>query len=97
MLQEHYSRTCISISAARARSPFGFEDDMLEALASGELEAAAATPLSIGYYNLAHPGARMRLVYAYDAVPELAGDLAVGMRRSDQALRDALTAPCKRC
>jgi polar amino acid transport system substrate-binding protein len=70
--------------------PFGFEDDMLQALASGELEAAAATPLSIGYHNFAHPPARMRLLYAYDAVPELSWDLAVGMRRSDQALREAI-------
>ena len=70
--------------------PFGFEDEMLEALAGGDLEAAAATPLSIGYYNLAHPGAQMRLVYAYDAVPELSWNLAVGMRRSDEALRDAV-------
>jgi polar amino acid transport system substrate-binding protein len=32
----------------------------------------------------------MRLLYAYDAVPELSWDLAVGMRRSDQALREAI-------
>jgi polar amino acid transport system substrate-binding protein len=70
--------------------PFGFEDDMLEALVGGELDAAAATPLSIGYYNLEHPAARLRLVYAYDAVPELSWDLAVGMRRSDRFLRKAI-------
>jgi polar amino acid transport system substrate-binding protein len=70
--------------------PFGFEDEMLQALAAGELEAAAATPLSIGYYNFAHPAAQMRLLYAYDAVPELSWDLAVGMRRSDQLLREAI-------
>lgn len=70
--------------------PFGFEDDMLQALAGGELEAAAATPLSIGYYNFAHPAAQMRLLYAYDAVPELSWNLAVGMRRSDQLLREAI-------
>jgi polar amino acid transport system substrate-binding protein len=70
--------------------PFGFEEDMLNALARDELEAAAATPLSIGYYNLAHPAAQMRMVYAYDAVPELSWDLAVGMRRSDQLLSEAI-------
>jgi polar amino acid transport system substrate-binding protein len=70
--------------------PFGFEDDMLEALGRGELEAAAATPLSIGYYNLLHPGSGMRLIYAYDAVPELSWAHAVGMRRSDQLLRQAI-------
>jgi polar amino acid transport system substrate-binding protein len=70
--------------------PFGFEDDMLADLAAGELDAAAATPLSIGYYNLEHPAAQLRLVYAYDAVPELSWDLAVGMRRSDRFLRKAI-------
>jgi polar amino acid transport system substrate-binding protein len=70
--------------------PFGFEDDMLQALAAGELDAAAVTPLSIGYYNLQHPEEPVHLIYAYDAVPELSWDLAVGMRRSDRFLRKAV-------
>jgi hypothetical protein len=37
-------------------SPFGFEDDILAALAAHEIDAAAVTPLSVGYYNLTHPG-----------------------------------------
>src|SRR5262249_18861231 len=37
-------------------STFGFEDDILAALASAEIDAAAVTPLSAGYYNLTHPG-----------------------------------------
>src|SRR5439155_15621385 len=36
-------------------STFGFEEDMLEALAAGEIDAAAVTPVSAGYYNLTHP------------------------------------------
>ncbi len=70
--------------------PYGFESDILEALANGEIDAAAVTSLSAGYYNLQHPAAPLRLIYAYDAVPELGWDLAVGMRRSDQPLRDAV-------
>jgi polar amino acid transport system substrate-binding protein len=70
--------------------PYGFESDILKALASGEIDAAAVTPLSAGYYNLEHPAAPLRLISAYDAVPELGWDLAVGMRRSDQPLRDAV-------
>jgi len=70
--------------------PFGFEDEMLEALAAGEIDAAAATPLSIGYYNQQHPASRLRLVHAYDAAPELGWDLAIGMRRSDRFLRKAV-------
>jgi polar amino acid transport system substrate-binding protein len=70
--------------------PYGFEDDMLEALANREIDAAAVTALSAGYYNLQHPKAPVRLIFAYDAVPELGWDLAVGMRRSDQPLREAI-------
>jgi ABC-type amino acid transport substrate-binding protein len=70
--------------------PYGFESDLLEALANGEIDAAAITALSAGYYNLQHPDAPMRLIYAYDAVPELSWNLAVGMRLSDQPLRDAV-------
>jgi polar amino acid transport system substrate-binding protein len=70
--------------------PYGFEDDMLDALAKGEIDAAAVTALSAGYYNLQHPEAKVRIIYAYDAVPELGWDLAVGMRRSDRFLRRAV-------
>lgn len=70
--------------------PYGFEDDMLDALAKGEIDAAAVTALSAGYYNLQHPAAKFRLIYAYDAVPELGWNLAVGMRRSDHFLRRAI-------
>jgi polar amino acid transport system substrate-binding protein len=70
--------------------PFGFEDDMLQALAGGEIDAAAVTALSAGYYNLQHPAAKFGLIYAYDSVPELGWDLAVGMRRSDRFLRKAV-------
>jgi polar amino acid transport system substrate-binding protein len=70
--------------------PYGFEDDMLAALGSGEIDAAAVTALSAGYYNLQHPSAQVRLIYAYEAVPELGWDLAVGMRRSDRFLREAV-------
>jgi polar amino acid transport system substrate-binding protein len=65
--------------------PFGFEDDMVEAVASGEVDAAAVTPASAGWYLHQHPDAPLRLVDAYDGEPELSWDLAVGMRRADHA------------
>jgi polar amino acid transport system substrate-binding protein len=64
--------------------PFGFEDEMVAALASGEIDAAAATPTSIGWYNHEHPEAKLVIAHAADHEPELAWDLAVGMRRSDR-------------
>lgn len=67
--------------------PFGFEDEMMAALGAGEIDAAAVTPISIGWWNHEHPEERMTLVHAYEREPELRWDLAVGMRRSDRFLR----------
>jgi ABC-type amino acid transport substrate-binding protein len=66
--------------------PFTFEDQMIEALGKGELDAALATPASIGYYNLLHKDASVTLVRAYESEPELRWEVAVGMRKSDDAL-----------
>jgi ABC-type amino acid transport substrate-binding protein len=59
---------------------------MIEALGKGELDAALATPASIGYYNLLHKDAPVTLVRAYESVPELRWEVAVGMRKSDDAM-----------
>jgi ABC-type amino acid transport substrate-binding protein len=72
--------------------PFGFEDEMVDALARGEVDAAAVSPATIGYFNLTHAVGAVRLVHAYEAEPELAWSLVVGMRRADDALGDAVNA-----
>src|SRR4030081_3279783 len=46
--------------------PSTFEDEMIEALGKGELDAALAPPASIGYYNLLHKDAPVTLVRAYE-------------------------------
>jgi polar amino acid transport system substrate-binding protein len=66
--------------------PFTFEDDMIEAVGKGELDAALATPASIGYYNHLHKDAAVTLVRAYENQPEFRWEIAVGMRKSDDAL-----------
>jgi polar amino acid transport system substrate-binding protein len=66
--------------------PFGFESDMLEALARGEIAAAAASAASIGYFNRENPQAKLQLVHAEDDEPELRWPVAVGMRRADEEL-----------
>ncbi len=71
-------------------SSFGFEDEMLEALVRGEVDAAAVSPATVGYFNLTHPTGAVRLVRAYESEPELAWTLAVGMRRADAALAEAI-------
>ena len=70
--------------------PFTFEDDMIEAVGKGELDAALATPASIGYYNLLHKDAPVKLVRAYENEPEFRWEIAVGMRKSDDALVAAI-------
>ena len=70
--------------------PFTFEDDMIEAVGKGELDAALATPASIGYYNLLHKDAPVTLVRAYENQPEFRWEIAVGMRKSDDALAAAI-------
>lgn len=69
-----------------AMIPFGFESDMLEALARGEIAAAAASAASIGYFNLKNPDAKLQLVHAEDDEPELRWPVAIGMRRADDQL-----------
>jgi polar amino acid transport system substrate-binding protein len=73
-----------------SESPYAFEQDMLDDLAKGELYGAAASPATIAYYMRQHPDAGLRVVHAYDSEPQLAWNVSVGMRKSDQALVDAV-------
>lgn len=77
-------------------SPFGFEDEMIEAVAAGKLDGAAVTAASVGYFNQTHPDSKVRLVYAYEQEPLLAWNIAVGMRGSDAALRQTVDAAVER-
>lgn len=71
-------------------SSFGFEEEMVDAVAREEVDAAAVSPATVGYYNLRHPDAPVRFVHAYESEPELRWDLAVGLRRADPPLREAI-------
>jgi polar amino acid transport system substrate-binding protein len=77
-------------------SPFGFEDDMLAALAANEVDAAAVTPLAAGYYNLMHPSRAFTIVPPDESLRDLVWNEAVGMRRPDDALREAIDAALAR-
>ncbi len=66
--------------------PYAFESDMVEDLAKGDLDAGAVSPASIAYYIRRHPDAKLRYLHAYDDEPELRWNLAVALRRSDDAL-----------
>lgn len=73
-----------------ATIPFTFEDEMLEALGKGEIDVALATPATIGYYNITHKDGMVTLVLDYESMPELRWDIAVGMRKADDALAAAI-------
>jgi len=72
--------------------PFGFEEDMLAAVGNGEVAAGAVSPAAIGYYNLTHPDRKVTLVYANESEPELRWTVAVGLRRADAPLVEAVNA-----
>jgi polar amino acid transport system substrate-binding protein len=70
-------------------SVFGFEDDILEALANHEIDVAAVSAAAAGYFNMKHPG-EVRVISIDNAVPELAWNVAVGLVRPDLALIHAI-------
>ncbi len=70
--------------------PYAFESEMVADLAKGELDACAVSPATIAYYIRSHPGSGLHYVHAYDGEPELRWNLAVALRRSDDALVEAV-------
>lgn len=76
--------------------PFGFEDDLMAAVAKGEVNAVAVSPATAGFYNLRHPERPLTVVNAQDHESDLRWNVAVGLRRADdalvQAVNSALTA-----
>jgi ABC-type amino acid transport substrate-binding protein len=76
--------------AGKATSPYAFQSDMLEDLQKGELYGAAVSSPTMSYYVLQHPDSGLRLVNAFDSEPRLTWEVAVGMRKSDPALVEAI-------
>lgn len=67
-----------------------FEDELLVLLAEREVDAAAVTASSAGYYNLRHPKHRVRLISVFEGDADLSWNIAVGLRRPDAALTQAV-------
>jgi polar amino acid transport system substrate-binding protein len=83
----HNSVASLIISRTPATMvPFGFEDEMLDAVAKGEVDAGAVSTASAGYFNVRNPGRWIAVVHAEDSEPELHWSVGVGMRRADDAL-----------
>jgi polar amino acid transport system substrate-binding protein len=77
-------------------STFGFEVDSLEALANHEIDAAAVTPAMAGYFSLTHPGNAVRILGLDESEANLNWNVAVGMVRPDDKLREAIDAALER-
>ena len=71
-------------------STFGFEVDSLDAVANHEIDAAAVTPTVAAYYNLTHPDKAVRILPPEESEANLNWNVAVGMVRPDEKLRDAI-------
>src|SRR5215470_3454383 len=77
-------------------STFGFEVDSLEALANHEIDAAAVTPTVASYFNLTHPDKAVRILDRDESEANLNWNVAVGMVRPDERLRDAIEGAMER-
>jgi len=62
----------------------------VEDLEKGELYGAAISMATMSYYIYQHPQSGLRLVNAFDSEPQLTWKVSVGLRKSDQALVDAV-------
>ena len=77
-------------------SIFGFETDSLDAVSNREIDAAAVTPTVVSYFNLTHPDKALRILDRDESVADLNWNVAVGMLRPDDALREAIDAALDR-
>jgi polar amino acid transport system substrate-binding protein len=75
-----------------ATSPFVLEGDIVAALANREVEAAAVTPATVGWFNLQHAEKPLRLIPAFDNDQDLNWNIAAGLLRPDDKLRQRVDA-----
>jgi polar amino acid transport system substrate-binding protein len=71
-------------------SAFGFEDEMLQALADKEIDGAVVSRAAAGYFNVTHPGEAVRLVDIDELEPDFSWNVSVGMSKPDDKLRAAI-------
>jgi polar amino acid transport system substrate-binding protein len=73
-------------------TPFVFEDEMIEALANREIEAAVVTPAAVGWFSSNHPDVRIRRIAAFEQHPDLNWNVSVGMVKPDEKLKQHIDA-----
>lgn len=77
-------------------STFGFESDSLDALSNHEIDAAAVTPTAASYFNLTNPSKAVRILDRDESEADLNWNVAVGMTRPDDNLREAIDTALER-
>jgi polar amino acid transport system substrate-binding protein len=75
-----------------ATSPFVYEDDIVTALSNREIEAAAVTRMTVGWFNLQHADKPLRLIPAFDNDQDLNWNIAAGLLRPDDGLQQRVDA-----
>jgi ABC-type amino acid transport substrate-binding protein len=76
--------------AGKTISPYAFQGRLVDDLEKGQLHAGAVSSATMSYYIQQHPDSGLQLAYAFDSEPDLRWQVAVGLRKSDQALVDAV-------
>jgi polar amino acid transport system substrate-binding protein len=71
-------------------STFGFEDEMLQALADKEIDGAVVSRAAAGYFNVTHPGQAFRMVDIDELELDFSWNVSVGMSKPDDKLRAAI-------
>jgi polar amino acid transport system substrate-binding protein len=68
------------------------EDEIVAALANREIEAAAVTPATIGWFNRQHADQPLRLIPAFENDPDFNWNVGAGLFRPDDRLRQRVDA-----
>ncbi|MBV9250853.1 MAG: transporter substrate-binding domain-containing protein [Acetobacteraceae bacterium] len=71
-------------------SAFGFEDDMLKALADNEIDGAVVSRAGVGYFNVTHPGRAFQMIDIAGLDPSFSWNVAIGVVKPDGKLRAAI-------
>jgi polar amino acid transport system substrate-binding protein len=77
-------------------SSYGFEDELLDAVVAKEIGAAAVSRAAAGYFNITHPAQPIRAIDIGSMAPGLSWNVAVGLVKPDDKLRQAIDAALDR-
>jgi polar amino acid transport system substrate-binding protein len=76
--------------AGKTTSPYAFQSDMLEDLEKGNLYGIAISSAAMSHHISTHPESGLKIAYVFENEPDLAWNVSVGLRNSDEALLEAV-------